>query len=335
MGLSSMLSFPRFDEQQLAAWLWPTPQLHFGRFVSSWLIGVFLNVVFSSTLAKTALAAESHGLATANSDVIIFDRDGARMTGSIAPSSDSDALKLQSVRPGIRISRNVPWERIARAEVAGHTLSADELRAIVLRLRSEMPEVGYTASNSVRTGIDRFHSKPSVPRSDSVGGKSPRGHQLKGEPIAWLAIDAMAAQWDSDVELDGLRLSITVYDRAGVARVVDGLLAVELWGEDSGDPHRVGQFVQIGSWRQRLRPTDFSHDQAVVRLPFQAVHPEFDRSIRPYGLVFARLSIPGHGTFESSVDAVRLRPFSPTRDRLQQTVGRRFFDTETTGSGRR
>jgi hypothetical protein len=68
-------------------------------------------------------------------------------------------------------------------------------------------------------------------------------------------------------------------------------------------------------------------------LPFGAVHPEFDSDwlASPLGLVHVRLVAPGHGTFDSSRDAVRIRPWAPNRDQLELNTNRRFVPTEAVG----
>ena len=76
-------------------------------------------------------------------------------------------------------------------------------------------------------------------------------------------------------------------------------------------------------------------DGYMLKLPYQSVHPEFDREINPFGLVHVRMAIAGHGVFEASSAMVRLRPYSSVRDHQQQWRGRRFFHQEMTGRGDR
>ena len=57
------------------------------------------------------------------------------------------------------------------------------------------------------------------------------------------------------------------------------------------------------------------------------------------GTLLRTTAIPGelfavNGLTEASVDNLRIRPFSPTRDALQRDTGRRFFPTERTGRGK-
>ncbi len=268
---------------------------------------------------------------TAAHQIIVTGVDGAVHRGDPSPTSDGRALRFSRGRPGMTITRAIAWDRIAQVEVAGQVLSADEARSIILRAVSELPPQRRRPGPVIASdeSPDNFAS-----RRPSRAGEGSRD-DLREEPIAWIAVEAAAAQWDSDVEFDGIRLSITAYDRAGRARPVDGTLQAELWGEDAGTPHRAERIARIGSWQQRIRANDFRPEAAVVRIPFQAVHPEFERSLRPYGTLHVRLSVPGQGTFESSVEMIRLRPYSAARDRLQMATGRRFFEGETTADGRR
>lgn len=288
-------------------------------------------VAFSALSAAPACGDDSTAAQEAVGQIVVTSADGAVHRGAPSPTSDAQALHLSQSRPGMTITRAVDWDQIAQVEAAGQILSADEARSIILRAASERPPQRRRPAPADPVGDAKSDS---VARRPSHVGSVPRD-ELREEPIAWIAVEAVAAQWDSDVELDGIRLSITAYDRSGRPRPVDGTLQAVLWGEDVGTPHRAERIGQIASWQQRVRAADFRPESAVYRLPFQAIHPEFERSLRPYGTLHVRLSVPGHGSFESSVEMIRLRPYSAARDRLQMSSGRRFFDGETIDDGRR
>ena len=61
------------------------------------------------------------------------------------------------------------------------------------------------------------------------------------------------------------------------------------------------------------------------------MHPEFDENWLSMGLVHVKFTSPGHGVFEDSRDAIRIRPFAPNRDYLDMHTGRRFLPTEGVG----
>src|SRR5262245_62561003 len=89
----------------------------------------------------------------------------------------------------------------------------------------------------------------------------------------------------------------------------------------------------VERWTRSITPEDFGPSGVRLRLPFGAITPE----LRPewtawmYGLVHARLAIPGQGVFEDSRDGVRIRPWAPNRDRLEMKTGQRFLSTENLG----
>ena len=154
-------------------------------------------------------------------------------------------------------------------------------------------------------------------------------------PVRSLAVDAWVANWDDDVEVDGLVVQVIPQDDYGSMVPVRGVLEVNLLGERRGALKHRQSFVGLGRWTRRVRHDDFGPSGAVYRLPFQAVHPEFDLSKEPYGAVHVRLTVPGHGVFDATADMVRIRPYGTVRDHLQQATGERFFRTERTGAQHR
>ena len=82
---------------------------------------------------------------------------------------------------------------------------------------------------------------------------------------------------------------------------------------------------------QTLTPQDLTPRGYAFRLPFQAIHPEFNLQVGSVGLVHARLAVPGTGVFEATTNTISVRPVNPIRDRLQVQQGSRFLPTERTG----
>lgn len=114
---------------------------------------------------------------------------------------------------------------------------------------------------------------------------------------------------------------------------VSGTLEVELIGERRGPAMITQDFPLLARWVQQVRPEDLGPSGAVYPLAFQAIHPEFNRDVGSQGLVHARLSVPGQGTFEATASMVRIRPCSSLRDHLQQLQGSRFSPYERTERG--
>ena len=115
---------------------------------------------------------------------------------------------------------------------------------------------------------------------------------------------------------------------------VNGSLEVELIGRSTGAAIPSQPFSRLAYWSQPVRVADFGVNGAVYRLPFQGTHPEYDTNVASRGAVVARLSVPGQGTFQATASTVRIRPYSPVRDQLQQATGRRFFDVEDRNGAR-
>ena len=186
---------------------------------------------------------------------------------------------------------------------------------------------------------------------DAGGAPSPRscplpdghGHPKTGDSIlsasasrrtAYLVVDAWLGQWDADVEADGIVVEITPYQTDGQPAPVHGMLEVTLVIPPRGATGALDQKSHRQRWVQRVRREDFSPatGSAQYRLPFGSAqnNPEWNLDLAGYGAVTAQLSVPGQGSFSAAVGYVRVRPFSPVRDRLQQSTGRRFFPWEQT-----
>lgn len=149
-------------------------------------------------------------------------------------------------------------------------------------------------------------------------------------------MDAWLANWDGDVETDGLYLQLSPVDDAGELVPVRGTVDVELFSARQRKYHEAPQSrgwstELVERWTLGVEESQLTPQGLLLRLPFGAVHPEFSRDIDDFGLVHVRLSVPGSGVFEQSRDGVRLRTWSPVRAGLSSQGGRRFFNTEAVG----
>jgi hypothetical protein len=156
--------------------------------------------------------------------------------------------------------------------------------------------------------------------------------------VAMVNFDPYIANWDADVETDGLIIDIAPLDGDGCLIPSNGTLTVELFGQQRRTldlaPQSGGATLElVERWTREISAADFGPNGVRLKLPYGAIHPE----LRPdwlawwYGLVHMRLAIPGQGVFEGSRDGVRMLPFSPNRDRLEMKTGERFLPTETLG----
>lgn len=155
--------------------------------------------------------------------------------------------------------------------------------------------------------------------------------------VASLWIDAWVANWDSDVEVDGLIVEVQPIDADGWLVPVRGTLVANLIGIEDGIVRRKDPFVRMGRWSKSVEPEDFggygslAAGPARYKLPFRSFHPEFDLALKSKAALNVRLSVPGHGVFEATESSVRIRPHSQIRDMRQQLRGARFFPLERTG----
>jgi hypothetical protein len=154
--------------------------------------------------------------------------------------------------------------------------------------------------------------------------------------VASVTFDARLANWDGDVETDGLILDVLPISEDGYLLPARGMVEVELLAPQHRMFHHAplsggDTLERVERWTQTVALEDFTASGARLKLPFGAVHPEFDWDWTPVGLVHVRLIIPGDGIFEDSLDGLRIRPYAPNRDRYEMNRGRRFAPTERVG----
>jgi hypothetical protein len=153
-------------------------------------------------------------------------------------------------------------------------------------------------------------------------------------PARHVTIDAALGGWSDTVEADGLVVYVQPLDATGRRVAVHGTLEVDLTGWRTGITAPNQYSFNLGRWTEPVRPADFGPRGAVYRLPFQAVDPQHDLTVASKGVVHARLSVPGQGTFDATQTDVRIRPFSACRDAIQTTTGQRYLPQERTRNGR-
>lgn len=237
--------------------------------------------------------------------------DGHTLTGSIDSKTDARQLWLRMERATATARRAIAWDRITAARHAGQSIEVDDLR--------RMPAQGESPL--------RPQSPPPVAAEPVMSRRPNRTHRQR---VRSMDAYAWAANWDADVENDGLVVEIRPLGERGGVVPVSGTLYVDL----TLPTHRGAKFQRLARWTRAVRPADVGVDGIAFRLPYQARHPEFDTDLARAGLVHVRLVAAGHGSFERSVDGVRVRPFSPFRDDLQRATGGRFLPNERTGRGK-
>jgi len=245
--------------------------------------------------------------------------------------TDARQLWLRWQQESAVVLRPIRWDRVVRARVAEQELSGESLREVVSRWQQQQPAGAPHAATEKRLPDQRPLPSAGWASAESIAAWQQRP---QAPPVHCLAVDAVVANWDADVEADGLLLYVCPLDAHGQLVPARGTLSVELTGLRIGVVKRAQPFGRLGHWTRQVRREDFGPRGAVLRLPFQSVHPDFDLEYGSHGAVHARLSVPGQGTFETTASTVRIRRYSAIRDQLQQVTGRRFFPHEHTAAGR-
>ena len=257
----------------------------------------------------TACAAVPSGAAEVF-EVELFD--GRRMNGQWVERGDKQHFWLLSSAAGIEICSGF------RCSDVRSTKPHD--------MMSRMPQF---------PGIDeRQHAGRT--RHDLELPPPPPGERRPGlrSRIKSLHVEARLAQWDDDVQSDGLQIHVFPLDARGALAAVNGEIEFRLLGEI--EPHSGGnhdrltpKFRELERSTSLVRLADFANGAAVYNLPFSQLHPDFNLDVASSAIVHARLGVPGQGAFESFDAQVELRDFSRIGDQLQLHSPQRFFPIES------
>ncbi len=301
-------------------------------------LGLFLALIpVAESRSQDASPSEPHG-----TSVVVEVASGRVFAAALHPSTDDTTLWLRARHGTMSISRPIRWDRVVRAKFQGQSLSAEQFRQAMAGAESHAST--DLAPNSAEPGAFRLRSLRSAPADTAATASGDRGPSpaagngaSRAEParVESLAVDAWVANWDNDVEVDGLVVEVRPQGAAGAVVAAHGTLEVTLLGWRSDGTRSEAPPVRIGRWARAVRPADFVGGPARYRLPFQSVHPSFHLRWAPRGTVHVRLGVSGQGVFDATSSSVRIRPYSGLRDHLQQTTGQRFYEVERTGRGRR
>lgn len=276
--------------------------------------------------------------------VTVHLESGRTFTGKVDAQSNDRVLVLRFEGMATTLWRTIDWHRVAGAVIDGRDVTPDEFRRLTDQIKTTRDDANTAAAAESQPAAQRPVPPEGQPQTveqvsiDAAPTTAPAA--LAAGRVRSLALDAFVANWNKNVPVDGLVVRIFPQDVEGQLVPVDGTLQVDLIGVrgNAGDPRYSGvrpkSFPRLGHWTQRVEPEHVGPAGAVYVLPFQAIDPQFNWSVNPHALVHARLVVPGEGAFETSDGFVRIRPYSPVRDRLQQAQGKRFFPDENLGAAR-
>jgi hypothetical protein len=254
---------------------------------------------------------------------------GRLLHGVMDDASTPDHFVLRSEQGGITLRRAIEWPRIVEVKSDGVAVEVAMLR------EKTVSQEGSAQSEP------KLRSKRLELRGDAVQDESAANLPVELPParVTMVTFDARIANWDADLETDGLVIDVAPLNIDGQVVPVAGTLEVSLYARErrilDQAPKSGGDTTElVERWSQPIVASQrFTGYGTRLRLPFGAAHPELDSkwAVSPYGLVHLRFVVPGHGVFEDSRDGLRLRPFAPNRDRLEQSTGYRFLPVESLG----
>ncbi len=287
-------------------------------------IATYCRIILVCTLSTLVLAVTNESVRAAE-EVTVRLHDGTKMTAELHPRTGVEHLWLKFGEGRTVILRSVAWQRIDGVTIGDTEVTAAKLQSLVSQ------------------NTDQFDSPSELPSpAATIATQAQQAHQLLGftQRVTAVDFDARLANWDRDVEFDGIVVRLFPLDANGQIAHVRGTVHAELVAGRRTDfndaPHNRGLVPrQLGKWTVQVSQSQATDDGVIVKLPFQANHPEFDTKWATHGLVHVRFVVPGHGVFEHSFDGVRVRPFAPLRDELQRQGRQRFLPTERTGVSKR
>jgi hypothetical protein len=288
----------------------------------------FALLLFFAVPLLCGMLVPAGSVAAAERSVRITVSGGRSFSGEVDATTNDVQLVLRSGSDRAWIGRTIPWSRVVDGEYVGAIVVVEELKAIADRIKTPspvpqpMPDKPHQATQE---------SAQAVPDTDYA--------LLLPPSVSAIAFDAVLANWDGDVEADGLVVYLQPIDRWGSYTAATGSVEIELYAAQRRDfnqaPRSGGTTHElISRWTCAVGPGAFGPRGAMLKFPFGAAHPEFDGDLGAHGLVHVRMTVPGSGVFEDSQDGVRIRPFAPLRDGLQLNTGRRFLPNEFTGRGK-
>jgi hypothetical protein len=281
------------------------------------------------------------GSAGAGALVTVRVTSGRSFTAEVDARSSAERLWLRWSRHSTVVLRPVDYDAIAGVSVGDVRLTADEFRTNIQQYKSQV------AASDARRDTDPTR-RSAAGNTRTTDGDSPTDAQRAREllrvadadrRVTTVQVVAHVANWDADVEPDGILLHVYPQTRTGAVVSVDGVVDVSLIaaaGErvaTDGRPAATSKlhFPTIGRWTRRIRPGDLRLDGVMFKLPFGAIHPDFRDGLDALGAVHVKLTVPGAGVFETTADAVRLKSVGTLRDTYERQSGTRFFPIERRG----
>jgi hypothetical protein len=237
---------------------------------------------------------------------------GRTFRGWVDPKTSDQELWLRFETERMLLLRPIAWSQVREATCSGQRFTGEAARDALFREMKAAPRPPDRPSDRVAPAPEQSPQRSSVPVPQLAGTVQPK---LR---VRSLQVEAILSNWDQDAAADGLFLYVLPLDQAGQVVPVRGSVTCELAADAGLRTTRTAELFSAGRWVRRLEPGQFSYRGAGIRLPFEAFDPERQWHWGDYARLKVRLSVPGQGSFETVIDAVRVRTFAPLRDRIRQ-----------------
>lgn len=282
-----------------------------------------LGVLITLQLAEKILAADPANDAA----VMVQLTDGRKFTGAVDQRTNEEALWLRFASGTAYVQRAIAWEKISAATSDGKTFDALELKEKSRVLATAAPRIWLS------------DSAPEVianPRGDVATAAYEEPVEIS--QLTTMDCDAWLANWDADVEPDGVMLEVRGRNSWGERVPLEGSVEAILWGPVKHAFHERPQSAGIAldrleTWRLSSHEGKVTSHGLLIKLPFGSVHPDFVRAVGSYGALQVKVVVPGSGVFHDTIDPLQIRTFSPIRETFRRGAYGRFLPLEGTGRG--
>ncbi len=217
---------------------------------------------------------------------------GRTFHGLVDPRTDDVQLWLRCTYGRAVILRPIEWSRVAQAEVAGVTETADRFRERVAQLRQETPGRFWPdePGRALWQLVPAFPPLPCFP------------------VVRSLEAAVQLSNWDGDAEADGYTLRVMPLGGDESLLPVEGTLEATLHGYEITPREPLERWSQLANWSQPVTIDCYGPAGGVLRLPYCAVPNELAYRGSPRRVLRLRLNAPGHGTFEAEIAFLAARP---------------------------
>ena len=257
------------------------------------------------TVVVTSLFAQAP---QTTSPVQVELQSGRVFEAAVDIRSDEQTLWLRFEQGSTRLLRPIKWDRVKEVRHQGQAITREAALDLASK-ESPRRQIPATATPNQSIAQQTNDALDFAPRIRSI------------------QIEARLANWDHDSEDDGIVMWVYPIDATGSPVAVTGTVQATLIGTKSVDfneaPRSRGVMNRrYATWTRTLTESGKGRNNALY-LEFPTRELAKNSTWLPLGLLHVRLVVPGHGVFETTQEIVRVRRFSPIRDREERTYQRR------------